>query len=203
MHTPEIATSTGNKKLGAFFPALTRRTSVHQNRVEQMMVKIRELSKKTPLRETPGLAPPEHVLKQCKLVFEECMELMEACGVSVRLKTERQGSAYYAEGEAIVTRDDVKLTMDKPPTEDDLPHIAKEIADVSVVNTGMFVEFGLSDLMILEEVDVANLRKFGDGCYVDENGKLRKPPDFKDADIRHVLVQQGWQQEPEPLSTVA
>lgn len=165
---------------------LARRKSMHQLRIESMMKQIRALAPDMPdLPTTPVLPPASMILNRARLVFEETMELLEALGVGIHVKNA------YGSLHTYLTKDDFKLTIDKPPDITDIPHIAKELADVSVVTIGTFSEFGICDTPILEEVDIANLRKFSDGCYIDENKKLRKPPDFKDADLSATLKDQG------------
>ncbi len=167
--------------------------SVHQMRVEAMMRAIRVCGNSSPLPSTPGVPSGSIILRQAKLIFEEVMELLEACGVGVHLRRNTYTDPSYLDRS--LTREDVFLTLDKPPTDADLPHIAKELADVSVVNTGMFSEFGLQDLDIIGAVDENNLAKFSEGGYVDENGKWRKPPNHPSPDLESVLRFQGWNPE--------
>jgi predicted HAD superfamily Cof-like phosphohydrolase len=44
---------------------------------------------------------------------------------------------------------------------------------------------------IIKEVDENNLSKFGPGSYIDEFGKLRKPPNFVGPKIKELLIRQG------------
>lgn len=163
---------------------LAKRKSGHQLRVEQMMLKIREFSDMAKFPSVPTAPEPTMLLKQCKLVFEETMELLEACGVKVVAPGE------FPEYDQEVLRDCAKLSI--KCTKIDLTEIAKEAADVSVVTTGLLSECGIADVPILEEVDANNLAKFGPGGYLDENRKWRKPPNHPKPDIGALLMAQGW-----------
>lgn len=167
--------------------------TAHQVLVEAMMRAIRVCGKSSPLPSAPGIPSGSMILRQAKLIMEEVLELMEACGVGVHLKHSTYTDPSYLDRS--LTRDDIYLTLDKPPTDASLPHIAKELADVQVVNTGMFSEFGISDSAILSEVNHNNLAKFSEGGYIDENGKWRKPPNHPSPDLEHVLRSQGWNPE--------
>jgi predicted HAD superfamily Cof-like phosphohydrolase len=64
-------------------------------------------------------------------------------------------------------------------------------ADVIVVTTGTLSACGVADSAVQNEVDQANLRKFGPGSYKREDGKWMKPPDFRPPDIEAVLAAQA------------
>lgn len=184
---------------------LSKRRTPHQMRVDQMMLMIRELKGNMPdLPSTPIVPPRTMILKQLKLILEETMEVIEACGYELRITSEavnlRADCEYGDHLQTLLKYDELELVAafdDNVHVEhvhNGIPHIAKELADLSVVTTGMFSELGISDLAVLEEVDANNLSKFAPGAYVDENHKLRKPPTYQPADINSVLVSQGWTQ---------
>lgn len=159
--------------------------SPHLRRVEQLMRKIREHQSDTPkLPSRPTLPDPTILVKQARLIVEEVFELMEACGVELRLDDGQDEAAPLC----------FKDFCFRAGTPDTLDHIAKEAADVSVVNTGLLVECGILDIPLLEEVDANNLAKFGPGGYLDENHKWRKPPNHPTPDLKRVLRAQGWEQ---------
>lgn len=160
---------------------LARRQSAHQRRVEALISKIREVGGIEGIPSKPTIPNDKMLIAQARLILEETFELFEACGLAVCMLDGQQ-----------VNRADLKVRIDQPITDEDLPHIAKEIADVSVVTTGMFSEFGIADVSVLEEVDVNNLAKFGPGGYLDEHRKWRKPPNHPTPDIGQVLRHQGW-----------
>lgn len=74
-------------------------------------------------------------------------------------------------------------------TFNDLVHIASELADNAVVQTGTANAYGFSLSDVFEEIHRANLSKMGDdGRPVkNEYGKVIKGPNFKKADIRKVI----------------
>ena len=173
---------------------VARRKSPHYQRVEHFMQTVRAMMGGFPLPTSPVVPDPKMILSQCKLIWEEVLELFEACGI--RLTVEQTDS--YSE--VFLQKDDVSLEIMEPCDNANLPKLAKELADVSVVLTGLMIEFGIADVPILEETDTANLRKFSPGGYLDENRKWRKPPGFKDADIRSLLIAQGWSDQQEVSS---
>jgi len=65
----------------------------------------------------------------------------------------------------------------------DVEGVVDGCADISVVTIGTLIAFGVDDEPVLEEVDSANLRKFGPGGYRREDGKWMKPPDWTAPDI--------------------
>lgn len=160
--------------------------SEHQKSVLKLMNTIRNLGDLPSLPTKPAIPDGKMILAQAKLIWEEVFELFDACNIAVVLKQE------LGEKTAILPVD-IDLHILDYPEDLDLPHIAKEIADISVVNTGMACEFGISDLPVLEAVDDNNLAKFGPGGYLDKNRKWRKPPDHPSPDLRKVLADQGWE----------
>ncbi len=154
--------------------------SLHQERVSLLLEKIRKASNLPKLPTTPTIPDREHILAQAKLILEETIEVLEACGISI-------STLLYKEA---INRDSFILTTDTSCIID-LPSVAKEIADLSVVTTGMFSEFGIADGPVLRAVDINNLAKI-DGGHLDENRKWQKPLNHPKPDIKAVLMQQGW-----------
>lgn len=174
------------------------RKTPHQIRVEKMMIRIREMAEFDPLPDKPTIPVKRFILNRAHLILEEVFELIEAMGVKLTPTTQYIGQINSALMDNRgnfdnLTKKDLILHIDEMPVAEDLPHIAKELADLSVVNVGTFSEFGLSDDAILKAVDQNNLEKFSDGAYVDENRKLRKPPDFVNVDLSPILKKQGWE----------
>jgi predicted HAD superfamily Cof-like phosphohydrolase len=175
---------------------LLSRKTPHQKRVEQMMNRIREIGKLPALPSAPTVPDAKMLLAQAKLVFEECMELLEACGIEVHISAtdhcDEDGGL-----DVVKERKNFLLSIKEEPHVVDPVEVAKEAADVSVVTTGLLSEFGIADASVLEAVDANNLGKFDParGGYLDENRKWRKPQDYEKPDIEGILVGQGWKKE--------
>jgi predicted HAD superfamily Cof-like phosphohydrolase len=136
-------------------------------------------------QETPSspIVPDEETrLLRAKLILEEAIETIRALGLGVRLR-ESDG------GEGVVTVDPGALSF-YIDGDVDLEGVVDGCADISVVTIGTLIAFGVDDEPILEEVDQANLRKFGPGSYAREDGKWMKPPDWRPPDILGVLERQ-------------
>jgi Phosphoribosyl-ATP pyrophosphohydrolase len=158
----------------------------HQIRVNAMLSRIRELGNLEPLPSKPTVPPDKMILSQARLILEEVLEVFEACGLSlVWMPPESSQIGKF------------ELFPHTPGSPIEITEVAKELADLSVVTTGMFSEFGMSDQPILEAVDTNNLGKFGPGGYLDERRKWRKPPNYPKPDIARVLRDQGWDPEVE------
>lgn len=122
-------------------------------------------------------------LLRAKLILEEAIETIRAMGVGVRLRdTGGQG------GVVTVDPEELSFYIDG---EVDLEEVVDGCADISVVTIGTLIAFGVDDEPVLEEVDQANLRKFGPGSYEREDGKWIKPPGWTPPDILGVLERQG------------
>ncbi len=110
---------------------------------------------------------------QAKLLMEETLEAIEAMGV--RMYCCRCDNAY---------NNDANSEISGPC---DLPHLAKELADVKVVATGTMSLFGMADEAIQEAVDENNIAKIGARHTVRADGKLVKDPAHKPPDIASLL----------------
>ena len=146
----------------------------HYTRVSAFMQKA---GQETP--QAPFIPDEETRILRAKLILEEALETVEALGVGVRLKA---GNGAVAE----LTAADADLTFHLNG-EVDLEGVVDGCADISVVTIGTLIAFGIDDEPILEEVDRANLRKFGPGGYAREDGKWIKPPDWTPPDILGVV----------------
>lgn len=143
----------------------------HYNRVKDFMQKA-------------GQATPEGAFQpdadtrilRAKLILEEALETVEALGVNVRVAGDTAGS----EKSVALVEEALSYTADG---EWDLEMVVDGCADISVVTIGTLIAIGVDDEPILEEVDAANLRKFGEGGYRREDGKWMKPPNWTAPDI--------------------
>ena len=86
---------------------------------------------------------------------------------------------------------EVGITWGCETLEPDLIEIADGCWDIIVVTTGTLSSCGIDDLEGQEAVDLGNLKKFGPGHKIREDGKIIKPPDFKHPDIGKILDNQG------------
>lgn len=109
---------------------------------------------------------------RAKLIMEEALETVRALGVRV------QAGSDSLEIDTLVFEASGSV---------DVEGVADGCADISVVTIGTLVAFGIDDERLLEEVDRANLRKFGPGAHVREDGKWMKPKDWTPPDIAGVL----------------
>jgi predicted HAD superfamily Cof-like phosphohydrolase len=79
-----------------------------------------------------------------------------------------------------------------------LSGVADGCADIKVVTTGLLSACGIADVVLQEEVDGNNLKKFPEGFKLDAGGKYTKPPGHKPPRIREILEAQGlldWSKE--------
>lgn len=121
--------------------------------------------------DTVTVPEPATRILRAKLILEEALETVHALGVIVRAGDEEgpelvEGHLHYSDGR-----------------EPNLEMVVDGCADISVVTIGTLVAFGIDDEPVLEEVDRANLRKFGPGGWMREDGKWMKPPDWTPPDI--------------------
>lgn len=149
----------------------------HYTRIRSFM---RKAGQETPSK--PVIPDEETRLLRAKLILEEAIETIRAMGVGVRLRK--------SNGEqGVVTVDPHELAF-YIDGEVDLEGVVDGCADISVVTIGTLIAFGVDDEPILEEVDQANLRKFGPGSYAREDGKWMKPPGWTPPDILGALERQ-------------
>jgi predicted HAD superfamily Cof-like phosphohydrolase len=138
----------------------------HFRRIRRFM---QQAGQKTPDAVTVPDAPTR--ILRAKLILEEALETVHALGVVVRAGGVDgpelvEGHLHYADGR-----------------EPNLEMVVDGCADISVVTIGTLVAFGVDDEPVLEEVDRANLRKFGEGSWQRDDGKWMKPPDWTPPDI--------------------
>jgi len=152
----------------------------HRERVAEFM---RAAGQDAP--DAPTVPDQETRILRAKLILEEALETVEALGVEV---------AVPGHSDAIwIDRDELRFE----PREDgavDVEGVVDGCADISVVTVGTLIAFGVDDEPILEEVDAANLRKFGPGSHRREDGKWIKPEDWTPPDIVGRLREQGWKE---------
>lgn len=149
--------------------------SEHQQRVDRFMALAGQ-----ELPDRPKIPLTQVRALRARLIFEEAIELIEELGFDVVF--EPDSSVVISEEAKKIGVGSRAIFIDrKEPIK--LSKVAKEGADLSVVLTGTFSAFGLSDEIIIEAVDQNNLDKFGPGHSFRADGKLIKPPGFKGPDF--------------------
>ena len=144
-----------------------KRQSAHQRRIEEFMCKG---GQKVP--ESLNLRDSETRKLRARLILEETVEVIEAMGFRV-----------------LVAQNPVEKNPVLIPLEAalDPAHIAKELADLSVVPIGTMSAFGMQDEPLLQAVDNSNLSKVQGGPVFRADGKLLKGPDYKEPDMNKAL----------------
>ena len=75
----------------------------------------------------------------------------------------------------------------------DLPHIAKELADLLYVTFFAANKYGIDLAPVFAEVHRSNMSKLGDDgkAIYDDGGKVLKGPNYSPADVARVIAAQG------------
>ena len=118
---------------------------------------------------------------RARLMLEETLEtIRDGLGLEVSVLSH----VHVMGGESEIEFKDVKAV--------DLVGLVDGLADQHVVLMGAASAFGVAFQPIFEAVMDNNCGKFGPGHYVDEGGKLVKPPGHKPPDLDSLLRLQGW-----------
>ena len=150
-------------------------TTEHYDRVQEFMTEANQDAPSQPV--VPDLDTRQ---LRAMLILEEALETIDALGIDLAIEIKKNDDILNMENFQFMESDDGP----------DLEEIADGCADISVVTTGTLIACGIDDAPLLEEVDRANLDKFGPGHSFNEAGKLIKPDDFEDPDIAGVLQDQ-------------
>jgi predicted HAD superfamily Cof-like phosphohydrolase len=145
--------------------------TLHQQRIRSFM---QNAGQDTPAE--PIIPDASTRILRAKLILEEAFETVAALGLTARLN----GGANVE-----VTASDLVF---EPTGEVDVEGVADGCADISVVTIGTLIAFGIDEEPLLEEVDAANLRKFGPGGYRRDDGKWMKPPGWTGPDIAAAIA---------------
>lgn len=154
-----------------------REKSLHQLSIEEFMTLAKQ--------DVPGrpVLPSKPVRElRAKLILEETIETIEGLGFKISVGCLNR----FAHNGLKISN--VELTEVYPPN---LEKIVDGCGDLSVVTIGTLSACGVADTGVLRVVDEANLRKFGPGSYARPDGKWMKPKDFKPADVKKVIDEQG------------
>lgn len=127
--------------------------------------------------------PADAVLKlRCRLILEEAVELIESMGFHVVCDFDES---------QIDVNIGYALRISSSGIRADLPHIAKESADLLVVTLGAMSACGLPDLPIMDAVCQNNLLKLLTGTR-DPGGKLIKAANHPPVPLVPILKELGW-----------
>ncbi len=156
--------------------------TAHERRVRQMQRLFGQV-----IPDAPQVPNGARMLSQLRMLFEEVLEALQAAGVAIDVWDHRNEEAVAIN----VRPGSFRLVAQKVPN-DCLPHLVKELADVSVTLVGMFAACGIRMEPILEAVDANNIEKRASGKMNPETGKWEKSPDHKPPNIETLLLLQGY-----------
>jgi len=126
--------------------------------------------------------PSESIVRlRANLVIEEVFEMLQSMfdvGEPNTLEYMRQG---------------LQGVIKEMPVKVDIVEFVDACADIDYVVEGARLAFGINGKPIADEVQRTNIAKFGPGSWKDENGKIRKPPDWKPPEILEQLKKQGYE----------
>lgn len=129
----------------------------HQARVEEFMALAGQPTPSSPT----GLSRTTRLLR-ARLILEEALEAI-VDGLGVDVLATAGSHVVYLTPESL--KSTAELELDVSTRRDaDLPSLAKECADLSVVTVGTLSAAGIADEPILEAVDASNLAKFKSRC---------------------------------------
>lgn len=126
---------------------------------------------------TEDLANAKFVRLRLNLIFEEFMELVEACGYDRRM------AVTY--GNPMTGR----LYFDHTRETYDIVEVADALGDIEYVVNGFAVALGLNLPKIVDEIHDSNMSKLGeDGKPIYRaDGKIMKGPSYRKPDIKKVI----------------
>ena len=127
-------------------------------------------------RSIPSL---ERLRLSASLCIEEPIETLEGFGADPEIIARMKALA--AAAVASITREWC-----------DIVAVADGLGDSDYVNEWARCEFGLDGEPIADEIQRANLAKFGPGSSFSASGKVQKPPGWTPPDIGAVLRAQRW-----------
>lgn len=136
------------------------------------------------VKETPELPDPETLLLRARLVFEEALEFVAACGCEVTMKI----ASPQGEEKTVIVTDDVTVEWDGT-LQPDLIEYVDACVDQLVVTYGALNAAGVKVQPVWDEVHRSNMSKvWPDGTiHKREDGKVLKPDTYSPADVRGVL----------------
>ena len=128
-----------------------------------------------PTPSVPSVPPDDRLKLRLKLIAEEFVELLEACGCQ-----------HLEQLELVLAH--VVHTASSERTY--IVEAIDALGDLDYVNEGMRLEFGTDGEPVATEIHRSNMAKVGSAKR--EDGKIMKPPGWTPPDIAGELRKQGW-----------
>jgi predicted HAD superfamily Cof-like phosphohydrolase len=133
----------------------------------------------------PTIPPQKVLISRGKLIAEEVFELLRAMFP--------ENGGYLSNAEVTINQLWFDLEVGAiPPSTPDIVEVADGAGDLDYVVEGCRINFGFDGKPVGDEIHRTNMAKFGSGAWTDENGKTRKPLNWKPPDIEAELIKQGW-----------
>ena len=154
---------------------------------EQFMIKAGQK-----VREKPTKIPDDEIILGVKLIFEEALEIAEACGVDVKLRISQDSllSSGINKGQSIIRKiREGELEFETNGSEQDLIEIGDGISDLKYVAHGLANRVGVVMKPLDNEVHRSNMSKFIDG-HRREDGKWIKGSSYSPANIKSLINEQ-------------
>jgi predicted HAD superfamily Cof-like phosphohydrolase len=121
-----------------------------------------------------------------KRAFSDLIEFESACGHSLsEVSPEIPNLKTLQLRERLISEEYEELMT--ALNEEDMEGIVDGACDLIYVILGTCVRFGIDPVPVWEAIHAANLKKFGEGSWRDENNKIMKPPNWKHPDIQEIL----------------
>lgn len=169
----------------------------HERRVRCMM---EGFGQTTP--ERPTLATQATRESRVALLLEEVLEFAEDAAVTVCVRHGDDWVYLHPQRARIsdaVVPDGAWALMETEGAVPNLAGMIDALGDISVVNTGSFVAFGVRMTPILECIDANNMLKIATGRLNTETGKFEKHPNHPKPAIAYELQMQAY--DPSPIVT--
>jgi predicted HAD superfamily Cof-like phosphohydrolase/DNA-binding XRE family transcriptional regulator len=153
-----------------------RRTLAEQHDEGQMVRAFHRASRTLPVRSVPQVPSDDEVRFRARLEAEEFIERLEATFNDPTLID--------------LLREQLRLFINSAAIDIDLPALADAWADLRYIIFGSEATFGVDGNAVFRVVHEANMKKFSEGGFVREDGKVMKPPGWKPPDIAAELERQ-------------
>jgi len=134
----------------------------------------------------PCLPDPKTAAFRVDFILEETSELIDAlCDAYGMDKMVKHVITKYLDGARKMLSWFSDDTGEPNPAK--LPDIADALADLAYIVPGAAIAFGLPFAKIFDAVHDANMKRFGQGSYIREDGKLVRSPDWTHPNIAEII----------------